>query len=151
MLDATVAEADCVLCRDLDPAARSTMRADLLELPLRDIDNICEACLGAFWTNLQASFPKTEEERLRRREEVARTANDKQANGSIEVGWEGLAIPAFVLTGREPNNRASVAESSVVLPRNEERANGAVQHYPCVGNHAPAVPEVRNGNDGRTN
>jgi hypothetical protein len=72
MSDDTVSEADCVLCRDLDPARRAAMRADLIEIPLADIDNICEPCLEAFWTNLQASFPKTEEERVRRRAEMAR-------------------------------------------------------------------------------
>jgi hypothetical protein len=66
-----VAEANCVLCRDLDAAQRAAMRADLVEIPLRDIDHICEPCLEAFCTNLQASFPKTEEERLRRRAEMA--------------------------------------------------------------------------------
>jgi hypothetical protein len=65
-----VSEANCVLCLNLDPAQRTAMRADLLEIPLRDIDHICEQCLEAFWTNLQASFPKTEEERLRRRAEL---------------------------------------------------------------------------------
>jgi hypothetical protein len=48
------------------------MRADLIVVPLREINHICEPCLGAFWTNLQAGFSKTEEERLRRREEMAR-------------------------------------------------------------------------------
>jgi hypothetical protein len=42
--------------------ATSAMRADLIVIPLRDIDNICEPCLEAFCTNLQASFPKTEED-----------------------------------------------------------------------------------------
>jgi hypothetical protein len=58
-----VSEADCVLCRRLDPAERTATRADLLEIPLRAIDNICEQCLGTFWINLQSSFPRTEEER----------------------------------------------------------------------------------------
>ena len=69
MLDEVVTE--CVLCHALDPDQRQSMRADLLEVQLRDIDHICEGCLGAFWTNLQASFPKTEEERMRRRLERA--------------------------------------------------------------------------------
>jgi hypothetical protein len=72
MSDETIAEADCTLCRDLDPVQRFTMRADLLELPLRAIDRICELCLGAFTANLFAGFPKTEEERLRRRAERSR-------------------------------------------------------------------------------
>jgi hypothetical protein len=67
-----VAEADCVICRDLDPAQRSTMRADLLLIPLRE--PVCDSCTLAFWTNLQANAPKTEEEKLRRREEMARRA-----------------------------------------------------------------------------
>jgi hypothetical protein len=72
MSEDSVAEADWILCRDLDPDRRAAMRADLLEIPLRAIDSICEQCLGAFWANLQASFPKTEEERLRRRAERGR-------------------------------------------------------------------------------
>ena len=68
----TISEADCVLWRDLDPAQRSAMRADLLEIPLRDIEHICEHCVEAFTANLFASFPKTEEETMRRREEMAR-------------------------------------------------------------------------------
>jgi hypothetical protein len=67
MSDGTITEAKCVLCYDLDPAQRAAMRADLIVIPLRDIDRICEQCLEAFTANLFASFPKTEEERLRRR------------------------------------------------------------------------------------
>jgi hypothetical protein len=42
-----VTEADCVLCRDLDPVQRVAMRTDLLEIPLPAIDNICEGCCSA--------------------------------------------------------------------------------------------------------
>jgi hypothetical protein len=35
-----VSEADCVLCRHLDPGERTAMRADLLEIPLGE--PICE-------------------------------------------------------------------------------------------------------------
>ena len=66
-----VTDADCVLCRDLDPDQRRAMRADLLEVPL-PVDNICDGCMEAFTAKLFASFPKTEEERMRRREEMAR-------------------------------------------------------------------------------
>jgi hypothetical protein len=75
MRDETVAEADCVLCRDLDPAQRAAMRADLIVIPLRE--PVCDQCLEAFAANLFAGFPKTEEERLRRREEMARTTCPK--------------------------------------------------------------------------
>jgi hypothetical protein len=71
-----VTEADCVLCRHLDPAQRASMRADLLEMPLHE--PVCDPCVGAFWTNLCASFPKTEEERLRRRAERAMAEKPKQ-------------------------------------------------------------------------
>ncbi len=67
-----VPEADCVLCRDLDPVKRMALRADLLVIPLGDIDYICEPCTEAFTANLFASFPKTEEERLRRRADLKR-------------------------------------------------------------------------------
>jgi hypothetical protein len=80
MSDDSVAEADCILCRDLNPIQRLALRADLIVIPLRE--PVCDGCVEAFTANLFAGFPKTEEERLRRREEMARTANDKQANGS---------------------------------------------------------------------
>jgi hypothetical protein len=64
-----VTDADCVLCRDLDPNQRMAMRARLLEVPLRE--PVCDECMEAFTANLLGSFPKTEEERLRR-EEMAR-------------------------------------------------------------------------------
>jgi hypothetical protein len=73
MPDDTTAEADCALCRDLDPAQRSAMRADLIVIPLRDIEHICDGCMEAFTANLFAGFPKTEDEKLRRREEMAAT------------------------------------------------------------------------------
>jgi hypothetical protein len=62
-------EANCVPFRDLDPTQRVAMRADLIVIPLRDIDHICNGCIEAFTANLFASFPKTEEERPRRRAE----------------------------------------------------------------------------------
>jgi hypothetical protein len=65
MSDDTIAEADCALCRDLDPNQRLAMRADLLVIPLRD--PVCDGCVEAFTANLFAGFPKTEEERMRRR------------------------------------------------------------------------------------
>jgi hypothetical protein len=70
MSDDTIAEADCSLCRNLDPAQRAAMRADLIVIPLRD--PVCDGCVEAFTANLFASFPKTEEEKMRRREEMAR-------------------------------------------------------------------------------
>ena len=36
MSDDSIAEADCALCRHLDPAQRSAMRAQLIVIPLRD-------------------------------------------------------------------------------------------------------------------
>jgi hypothetical protein len=44
------------------------LRADLLVIPLPE--PVCDQCVEAFTANLFASFPKTEEERLRR--EMAR-------------------------------------------------------------------------------
>jgi hypothetical protein len=65
-----VTEPNCTLCRDLNPAQRSAMRAQLIVIPLRD--PVCDGCVEAFTTNLFAGFPKTEEEKMRRREEMAR-------------------------------------------------------------------------------
>jgi hypothetical protein len=48
------------------------MREELIVLPLREIDSICDQCLGAFRTNLFENFPKPEVERPRRRAEMAR-------------------------------------------------------------------------------
>jgi hypothetical protein len=70
MSDDSIAEADCALCRHLDPAQRSAMRAQLIVIPLRD--PVCDGCVEAFTANLFANFPKTEEEKMRRREEMAR-------------------------------------------------------------------------------
>jgi hypothetical protein len=64
-----VTEADCVLCRDLDTEQRRAMRAALFEIPLRK--PVCDGCMEAFAVNLHASFPKTEEEKMRRRLERA--------------------------------------------------------------------------------
>jgi hypothetical protein len=72
MPDDFVPEIECALCRDLDPAQRSAMRAQLIVIPLRDIEHICDGCMEAFTANLFASFPKTDEEKMRRREEMAR-------------------------------------------------------------------------------
>jgi hypothetical protein len=36
MSDDSIAEADCALCRHLNPAQRSAMRAQLIVIPLRD-------------------------------------------------------------------------------------------------------------------
>ncbi len=72
MSDDTITEANCALCHNLDPTQRSAMRADLIVIPLADIEHICDPCMEAFTANLFSSFPKTEEERLRRREEMAR-------------------------------------------------------------------------------
>jgi hypothetical protein len=69
MSDETIAEADCVLCSDLDPTQRAAMRAKLIVIPLRD--PVCDQCVEAFTANLFANFPKTEEEKMRRREERA--------------------------------------------------------------------------------
>jgi hypothetical protein len=62
---AAVSEAECTLCRDLAPDERQAMRAELIVIPLSAV--VCDACMGAFWTNLFESFAKTQEERLRRR------------------------------------------------------------------------------------
>jgi hypothetical protein len=69
--EGSVTEADCVLCRDLDPGQRAAMRADLIVIPLGD--PVCDGCVEAFTANLFAGCPKTEEERVRRRKERAAT------------------------------------------------------------------------------
>ncbi len=65
-----VTEADCVLCRDLNPDQRIAMRAGLLHIPL--FEPVCPECTLAFWENVIVNNPQTEEERLRRRAELAR-------------------------------------------------------------------------------
>jgi hypothetical protein len=51
-------------------------RADLIVVPLRD--PVCDSCMEAFTANLFANFPKTEEEKMRRRKERAGAENSKQ-------------------------------------------------------------------------
>jgi hypothetical protein len=46
------------------------MRAQLIVIHLRE--PVCDGCVEAFTANLFAGFPKTEEEKMRRREEMAR-------------------------------------------------------------------------------
>lgn len=77
-----VSEAECSVCRDLDPDERLAMRADLIQIPLRE--PICERCMEAFWTNLCAGLPKTEEERLQRQAE--RAARGMSENVPIQRG-----------------------------------------------------------------
>ena len=72
MSDDPITEAECVLCRHLDPTQRLAMRADLIVIPLRE--PVCDQCIEAFTANLFAGFPKTEEEKMRRREEMAKAA-----------------------------------------------------------------------------
>lgn len=69
MSDKASGEADCVLCCNLDPDQRAAMRAELIEIPIRE--PVCDQCMEASSANLFASFPKTEEEKLRRRAELA--------------------------------------------------------------------------------
>jgi hypothetical protein len=76
MSDETGGEADCVLCRDLDPRQRAAMRGKLIEVPLRE--HVCDQCMDAFTANLFEGFPKTEEERLRRRAELAAGGQSKR-------------------------------------------------------------------------
>jgi hypothetical protein len=60
----------CPLCDHLSPAQRFAMRSALIEVPL-PLDAICDPCLTSWWLNLLASFPKDEEELMRRRAERA--------------------------------------------------------------------------------
>ena len=64
-----VTEPDCALCHSLNPAQRTAMRAQLVVIPLRE--PVCDGCVEAFTANLFAGFPKTEEEKMRRRLERA--------------------------------------------------------------------------------
>jgi hypothetical protein len=70
MSDDPIPEPNCTLCRDLNPTQRSAMRAQLIVIPLRD--PVCDGCVEPFTANLFAGFPKTEKEKIRRREEMAR-------------------------------------------------------------------------------
>jgi hypothetical protein len=70
MSDDTTPEAAGALCRDLNPAQRVAIRAQLIVIPLRE--PVCDGCVVAFTANLFAGFPKTEKEKMRRREEMAR-------------------------------------------------------------------------------
>ena len=70
MVDEMVSEANCVQCRGLDPAQRLALRVDLIVIPLRE--PVCDQCMEAFTAKLFANLPKTEEEKMRRREEMAR-------------------------------------------------------------------------------
>jgi hypothetical protein len=82
MSDETVSEADCVLCRHLGPGEQTAMRAELLEIP------VCDQCMEAFSANLFASFPKTEEEKLRRRAELAAGERpDEKRRRRRSTGW----------------------------------------------------------------
>jgi hypothetical protein len=45
-----VSEADCMVCRDLDPGKRPAMRSDLLEIPPRGA--VCDQCLQAWAVNV---------------------------------------------------------------------------------------------------
>jgi hypothetical protein len=65
-----VSEADCALCRNLEPRERAAMRAKLIEVPLRE--HVCDQCMDAFTVNLFASFP------LRRRAALAAGGRSKQ-------------------------------------------------------------------------
>ena len=78
-----VTEADCIFCRDLDPEQRRVMRADLLEIPLRQ--HVCDGCMEAFAVNLYASFPKTEEEKMRRRLERATRDTQCQTGEAVKL------------------------------------------------------------------
>jgi hypothetical protein len=75
--DIFVSEEECVVCAGLSPIARAAMRAELLEIPSAP-RTICEGCGEAFWENLQATFPKTLEERDRRRAEIAAWSEDEE-------------------------------------------------------------------------
>ena len=67
---APVSEAECTLCSGLTPDQRIAMRAALLRIPL--FEPVCPECTLAFWENAIVNNPQTEEERLRRRAELAR-------------------------------------------------------------------------------
>jgi hypothetical protein len=79
-----VTEVECTLCRDLNPAQRAAMRAQLIVIPFRD--PVCDGCVEAFTANLFAGFPKTEEE------EDAEAGGDGAAPG---IGRRGLEVRTF--------------------------------------------------------
>jgi hypothetical protein len=46
-----VSEDDCVVCGDWPQAHRSSMRILIDSLPLQEVEQVCDGCLQAFWTN----------------------------------------------------------------------------------------------------
>jgi hypothetical protein len=83
MAEVHFSENECLVCAGLSPVARAAMRAELLEIPIEH-DRVCEGYFEAFWENLQANFPKTLEERDRRRAEIAARNEDDDDQGPTE-------------------------------------------------------------------
>jgi hypothetical protein len=46
-----ISEADCVVCGHWPEADRSSMRILIDSLPLQEVEQICDGCLLAFWSN----------------------------------------------------------------------------------------------------
>jgi hypothetical protein len=46
-----VNEDDCVVCGQWPEADRSSMRVLIYSLPLQEVEQICDGCIQAFWTN----------------------------------------------------------------------------------------------------
>jgi len=47
----SISEDDCAVCGPWPEADRSSMRMLIDSLPLREVEQICDECLQAFWTN----------------------------------------------------------------------------------------------------
>jgi hypothetical protein len=88
MSDDSIAEADCALCRHLNPAQRSAMRAQLIVIPLRD--PVCDGCV---WRPSLRTSSRTSPRRKRRRCGGGR-------RWRADEGWDGYACGLRLLSVR---------------------------------------------------
>jgi hypothetical protein len=49
--DDPISEDDCLVCRGWPAADRLSMRALIDRMPMGDLDQVCDGCVRAFWTN----------------------------------------------------------------------------------------------------
>jgi hypothetical protein len=61
----SISEEDCVVGGDWPETDRSSMRILIDSLPLQEVEQICDGCLEAFWTNCVAG-PKPKPHRRTR-------------------------------------------------------------------------------------
>jgi hypothetical protein len=112
----------CALCCDLNLAQRLAMRAQLIVIPRRD--PVCDQCVEAPTANLFASFPKTEEEKMRRREEMARPrwqggfGREREAEGMGETQPTGVKNPRQGATFRNEGARLTTHDRCGIIVGN---------------------------------